>query len=325
MKKLLAVLFTLLLALSVFANGTKEDAAANYPNQTVEATVGWSAGGGGDIVFRALAQVFPKYANGQTMVIKNVPGASGVTGAIEFLDASKDGYSIMHWNNASMNATHLTKVPVTGADTFTPVAQIVASYNYLVVPKDSKYKNLQDFVADIKANPGKVTIANAGVNGGNHMAALLFEDAIKGEVKHVAYSGGGPAITGLLGGEVDATMANAPEGITNVENGQLRILAVFSDNRYTAFPDVPTAKESGVNLVLPQWRVVVCPPGTPEAVVNKLASIIEKAVQDPQFVDAMTSQSVEVVYKNPKQTAEFLKAEDKAISDLINKLGLAAK
>ncbi len=321
MKKVIAVLFALLMVASVFANGAKESSSA-YPTKTVEATVGWSAGGGGDIVFRALAQVFPKYANGQTMIIKNVPGASGITGAIEFMDASNDGYSIMHWNNASLNATHLTNTPVTGADTFTPVSQIVASYNYLVVPANSPYKTLGDFVAAVKANPGKITIGNAGVNGGNHMAAILFENAIGGNVNHVAYSGGGPAINGALAGEVDAVMANAPEGIVNVENGQLKILAVFADERYSSFPEVPTAKEAGVDLVLPQWRVVVCPPNTPANVVNQLAAIIEKAVADPEFIKQMESQSVEVVYKNPADTAKFLKEQDKIYADLIKSMGL---
>ncbi|MCF0262207.1 MAG: tripartite tricarboxylate transporter substrate binding protein [Sphaerochaetaceae bacterium] len=314
MKKSLVILLVAVVALaSVFAQAAVED---NFPSKTVEATVGWSAGGGGDIVFRAMASVFPKYANNQPMVIKNINGASGITGAIEFLEASKDGYSIMHWNNASLSKTHLSETPVTGADTFVPVCQIVASYNYLVVPADSKYQTLQDFIDDVLANPDKITVGNAGAQGGNHLAALLFEKEIGAKFVHVPFSGGGPAITGLLSGQVDAVMANAPEGITNVQNGQLRILAVFAENRYSAFPEVPTGIECGVNCVLPQWRVVVCPPDTPAAVVEKLAAIIKQCVEDPEFVSAMESQSVEVVYKNPAETAKFLHDEDARYAEL---------
>lgn len=317
MKKILMVLFVLFASATfIFAQGGTDSAA--FPSKTVEATVGWAAGGGGDVVFRALASVFPKYANGQPMVIKNVEGASGITGAIEFLNASKDGYSIMHWNNASLTKTHLSDVPVTGADTFVPVCQVVASYNYIVVREDSKYQTLQELIDDAKANPETITIGNAGAQGGNHMAALLFEDATGTSFVHVPFSGGGPAITGLLSGQVDCVMANAPEGISNVENGQLRILAVFAAERYSAFPDVPTGIEEGVNLELPQWRVVVCPPETPADVVDKLAAIFKQCVEDPEFIEAMESQCVEVVYKDPAATDAFLHEEDARYEELVN-------
>ncbi|MGN0906092.1 MAG: tripartite tricarboxylate transporter substrate binding protein [Bullifex sp.] len=319
MKKcLVTLLMVMLLASSIFAQGASE--ASAYPSKTVEATVGWAAGGGGDIVFRALADVFPKYANGQTMVIKNVAGASGITGAVEFLDASADGYSIMHWNNATMAKTHLSDTVITGADTFRTVCQVVSSYNYLVVRADSKYQSLQEFIADAKANPGVITCGNAGANGGNHLAALIFQNETGLNLTHVPYSGGGPAITGLLAGEVDCVMANAPEGIANVQNGQLRILAVFSDNRYTAFPEVPTGKECGVDCVLPQWRTVVVPKDTPDEIVNKLADIIKQCTEDPAFIDAMTSLSVEVTYKGPSDAAAFMKSEDARFAELAKTL-----
>lgn len=319
MKKFLVVLLAIaLVTTSLFAQGASE--ASSYPSKTVEATVGWSAGGGGDIVFRALAEVFPKYANGQTMVIKNVAGASGITGAVEFLDAPADGYAIMHWNNATMAKTHLSDTPITGADTFKTVCQIVSSYNYIVVKADSKYQTLNDLISDVKANPKTVTCGNAGAQGGNHLAALLFEQATGIEMVHVPYSGGGPAITGLLAGEVDCVMANAPEGITNVENGQLRILAVFSENRYSSFPEVPTAKEEGVDCVLPQWRTVVVPKDTPDAIVEKLAAIIKSCCEDSTFIDKMTSLSVEVTYKNPTDATAFMKSEDARFAELAKTL-----
>ncbi len=319
MKKALTIMLVVAVSMvALFAQGAAE--TSNYPTKTVEATVGWSAGGGGDIVFRALAEVFPKYANGQTMVIKNVPGASGVTGAIEFLDASADGYSIMHWNNATMAKTHLSSTPITGADTFKTVCQVVSSYNYIVVKADSKYKTLGDLIADVKANPGKITCGNAGAQGGNHLAALLFEQATGLSFVHVPYSGGGPAITGLLAGEVDCVMANAPEGIANVENGQLRILAVFSENRYSSFPEVPTAKEEGIDCILPQWRTVVVPKDTPDSVVEKLASIIKQCCEDKTFADKMASLSVEVTYKGPADATAFMKSEDARFAELAKTL-----
>ena len=318
MRKLTTVLLIAVLALScVFAQAAAE--ANDFPSKTVEAMVGWNAGGGGDIVFRKLADVFPKYANGQTMVIKNVGGASGITGAVEFLDAAADGYNVMHWNNATVGAINLTpNTGLTGADTFRTVCQVVASYNYLVVRADSQWNNLNDVIDAMKKNPGKVTIGNAGNKGGNHLAALRFEKAVDVEVKHVAYSGGGPAINGLLAGEVDCVMANAPEGIANVQNGQLKILAMFSEKRYTieSMKDVPTGIEQGVDLVLPQWRTVVCPKDTPDAIVEKLASIYEQCCKDPEFVDAMTNLSVEVVFKGPAAADKFTHDEDVKFAEI---------
>lgn len=317
-KALVLALIAITMIVPVFAQGVAE---ATFPSRTVEATVGWNPCGGGDIVFRALAQVFPKYANGQTMIIKNVAGASGITGAVEFLEASNDGYSIMHWNNASLTKTHLSEVPVTGADTFVPVSQIVSSYNYILVGKDAKWQTLEEFIADAKANPGVITMGNAGAQGGNHMAALLFEDAAEAQFTHVPFSGGGPAVTGLLSGQVDCVMANAPEGIANVENGQLRILAVFAEERYSAFPDVPTGIESGCDIVLPQWRVVVCPPETPADVVAKLDAIIKQCIEDPEFKEIMDSQCVEVTYKNPADTDKFLHEQDEMYKALVAEKG----
>lgn len=319
MKKTLSIILIATIALvSVFAQSSAE--TADFPSKTVEAMVGWNAGGGGDIVFRALAEVFPKYANGQSMVIKNVGGASGITGAVEFLDAEPNGYNIMHWNNATMAKTHLSETVITGADSFKAVCQVVSSYNYLVVRADSKYQTLNDFIADVKANPGKITCGNAGAQGGNHLAALLFEKEAKLSLVHVPFSGGGPAITGLLAGEVDCVMANAPEGITNVQNGQLRILAVFSDNRYASFPDVPTAKECGVKIVLPQWRTVVCPKDTPDALVKRLAEIFKQCCEDPQFIKAMESQSVEVTYKGTYEADHFMHEQDLKFAELAKTL-----
>ena len=314
MKKTLALVVVLALVfVCVFAQGAL---AADFPSKTVEAMVGWGAGGGGAIVFRALAEVFPTYANGQQMIIKNVAGAAGLTGAIEFLDAAPDGYNIMHWNNATMAKCHLSDTVITGADTFKTVCQVVSSYNYLVVREDSKYQTIQEFLDDALANPGVITCGNAGAQGGNHLAALLFEKATGVEMVHVPYGGGGPAITGLLAGEVDCVMANAPEGIANVESGQLRILAVFSNERYTSFPDIPTGLESGIDCVLPQWRTVVVPIDTPDEIVEQLAEIFRQCCEDPAFVQAMTDLSVEVTYKGPAEATEFMHEEDARFAEL---------
>lgn len=299
-----------------------ETAMSDFPNKPVEATVQWKAGGGGDLVYRALADVFPDHANGQSMVIKNVEGASGVTGSTEFLDAVADGYQIMHVNTAHVSKMHMSVVPY-DIDSFEPVCQIVESANYLLVSADAKWDTLEEFVEDALANPGTVTIANSGVGGGNHLAALLFEQAIDGEFSHIAYDGGSAAITGILSGEVDSFMGNSPEGMTNVDAGQLKILATFGANRLASYPDVPTAQECGLDdLVIEQWRGVVVPKGTPENVIQRLDDIIKECVEDEAYVETMESLGAIASYKNTEDFKAYMQSENSRFETLIKDRGL---
>ncbi len=309
------VLFCLVCASLVFAGGGTEKKSA-FPDKPVEAVVAWAAGGGADLVFRALGAVFPKYANGQPLVIKNVPGAAGVPGITEFMKAKPDGYSVMHWNVAHVIKTHMSNVPFT-ATTFTPVIQLVVASNYINVRPDAKWKTLSDLIADAKANPGKISMGNAGPGGGNHMAALLLEDKTGASFLHVPFQGGGPSVTGLLSGQVETAMNIAPEGISNAQAGQLRILAVFGEKRFDTFPNVPTAKEQGVDLVLDQWRGVVAPPNTPPEIVAQLHDIFKKCMEDPEFIKKMQELNAIPAYKNGKEFGEIVASEDVRYEKLI--------
>jgi tripartite-type tricarboxylate transporter receptor subunit TctC len=296
--------------LIVLSAATSALAQQKFPVKPVEATVAWAAGGGADLVFRAMAAVFPKYANGQPMVIKNVPGAAGVPGIAEFMRAKPDGYSILHWNTAHVVKTHMSKVPFT-ATSFTPVIRLVSAYNYLNVKADAPWKTLGEFIAEAKKNPGNVSIGNAGPGGGNHMAALLFEDAAKVKFLHVPFQGGGPSVIGVMSGQAQSAMNVAPEGIANAQAGQLRILAVFGDKRLENFPNVPTAAEQGIHLALDQWRGAVAPPNTPPNVVAALHDIFKQVIEDPEFVAKMKELSTQVSYADSRAFGELIKAEDK--------------
>jgi tripartite-type tricarboxylate transporter receptor subunit TctC len=290
-------------------------AQQKFPTKPVEATVAWAAGGGADLVFRAMAAVFPKYANGQPLVVKNVPGAAGVPGITEFMRARPDGYSILHWNTAHVVKVHMSKVAFT-ATTFTPVIKLVSAYNYLNVKADAPWKSLGEFLSEARKNPGKVSVGNAGPGGGNHMAALLLEEAAKVKFLHVPFQGGGPSVIGLMSGQVQSAMNIAPEGIANAQAGQLRILAVFGQKRLENFPDVATGIEQGVPLSLDQWRGVVAPPNTPPDVVAALHDILKKVIEDPEFVSKMRELSTQVAYADPRTFGEVIKTEDKRYEKL---------
>ncbi len=308
MRKVLLVLMVMVAATSlVFAQGTTES-IDKFPSKPVTAVVGWAAGGGADIVFRAIAEVFPKYANGQPLVIQNQGAAAGVPAITEFMKATPDGYTTLHWNVAHVIKTHMNKVPFTGTE-FDPVLQVVASYNYLVVNANAKWNTLEEFIADAKSRPEGISMGNAGAGGGNHMAALLFEEASGTKYIHVPFSGGGPAITGLMSGQCDAVMANAPEGIANVQAGQLKILAVFSDKKLDSIP-ASTAIAQNVNLVLEQWRGVVVPKGTPPAIIAKLENIFRQCIEDPIYIKKMQELGSIPVYKSGADFGKLVASDD---------------
>lgn len=301
--------------IAVLCTAISASAQQKFPTKPVEAVVAWAPGGGADLVFRAMAALFPKYANGQPLVVKNVPGAAGVPGITEFMRAKPDGYSIMHWNTAHVVKTHMSKVPFT-ATSFTPIIRLVSAYNYLNVKADAPWKTLGEFLAEAKKNPGNVSVGNASPGGGNHMAALLLEDAAKVKFLHVPFTGGGPSVVGLMSGQVQSAMNIAPEGISNVQAGQLRILAVFGPKRLANFPNVPTGIEQGVQLSLDQWRGAVAPPDTPPDIVAALHDILKKVIEDPEFVAKMNELSTEVSYADGKTFGEDIKNEDKRYEKL---------
>ena len=319
MKKVLSFVLTLTLLVCACAS-----ALAAYPEKAVEATVPWAAGGGGDLAFRAFGDVFQKIT-GQPLVIKNVAGASGVTGVMEFKEtAIGDGYQILHWSNAHTSKIHMSVVDY-DVDSFKHVAQIVESANYLLVQKDAKWNTIEEFVDDVLANPGMITMANAGVGGGNHIAALLFEEAIGGELAHITYDGGSASVTGLLAGEVDAAMCNTPEGMSNVDAGQLKILCSFASKHFKDYPDVPLAIESSnealKDLVIEQWRGVAVPIDTPDEIVAELADIIEKVVADEDFIAKCDTLSIVARFRDTEEYTAFVNEENARFENLIKTKG----
>ena len=317
MKRFIAVFLVFACSAALLmAAGEQEAAKPAFPERPVEAVVAWAAGGGADLVFRAMAAVFPKYANGQPLVIKNVPGAAGVPGIAEFKQARPDGYTVLHWNVAHVIKTHMSEVPFTATE-FTPVIKLVEANNYLNVRADAPWKTLGEFLDEARANPGQLSVGNAGPGGGNHMAALLLEQATGVKFLHVPFQGGGPSVTGLLAGDVMSAMNIAPEGISNVQAGQLRILAVFGTKRFDTFPDVPTAAEQGVALDLPQWRGVVAPPNTPEPIVRQLHDIFKKCIEDPEFVAKMKELNTTPSYGSAQEFGALVAADDARYEKLI--------
>lgn len=299
-------------------------AAATFPTREVEIIVPWAAGGATDMLFRALTTVFPKHANGQPLVIKNIPGGGAVPGVVEFLKGKPDGYTLLGTATPIVTKMHMSEVPF-DLDSFAPVIMMVENPCMFMVPADSPYQDLKDFVAAAKGNPGEISVGNGGAGGGTHLVALAFEHAVGAEFLHVPFGGGGPSVTAVVGGHIDATNVSAPEGVANVEAGQLRILGIFGDERLEKFPDVPTASEQGFDFALAMWRGVAAPAGTSEEMVQTLHDIFLACIEDPEFLAKADEMGVRVVHKGPAEFAAYMEAEGKVYEDLIKSKGLGDK
>jgi tripartite-type tricarboxylate transporter receptor subunit TctC len=319
MKKILTVSIILLILAGslLFAEGRKEASSAKFPERPVTAHVPWGVGGGSDIVFRTVGEMFTKHSGGQPQLIKNVPGAAGAVGIVEYMKLAKpDGYDVMTWAGAQTIKTHVSKVDYSVAD-FKPVIRLISNYTYILVQNSSPFKNLKDFVDYAKANPGKVNMGHAGTGGGAHLSCILFNAAAGIEVTYVPFGGGGPAAAGLLAGQTMVSMNIPPEGLSNVEAGQLRALANLSPKRLAQLPNVPTAKEQGFDVVYFQSRGLVTHKDTPDDIVQKLHDIYKKALEEESVKKKFYDMVTEVTYAGPAEYGKELIEEDKLFERII--------
>lgn len=323
MKKVLTILLMALLVMSMaWSQGVKEDPLAKYPEKTITLIVPWGVGGASDLLMRAIANVFPKYANGQQMIIKNVNAAASVQGVVEYTGLRPDGYSLLFWATAQSIKTQMTPTPYEALD-YRPIFAAVNDSPYILVRSDSPFKTLQDLIDYAKANPGKLTMGNSGTGGGNHLAALQFEIAAGIKVNHIPYGGGAQSAQATLAGEIDCSMNVPAEGLTNVSAGQLRQLAVLSRDTMPTFPNTPTAKEQGVDAVNEQARGIVIHRNAPAGIAEKLEGIFKQCVDDPDFIAQLETLQMNRQWLTGSEYEELIKTEIELYKGIIqaNKLG----
>ena len=302
MKRILAGL-TLGLALAGHAHA--------WPTKPVTVIVPFPAGGSTDTLARAIG---PKLNEklGQPFVVENKPGATGTIGAAQVKRAPPDGHTILVTSLGPLViAPHLIKTP--GYDPnkdFDLVTVAVQAPNVLVVPAASPFTSVADVIAKQKAQPGKVSFSSSGNGSSDHLTAELFWQQTGSEGLHVPYKGGAPAISDLLGGQVEASFQNINAIIEHVNAGKLRALAITSQKRSPLLPNVPTLAEAGVKGVdVYSWQAVVAPKGLPADVRTKLHAAVVAALNDPDVRKRFTSLGFEVVANTPEQFATFQQGE----------------
>jgi tripartite-type tricarboxylate transporter receptor subunit TctC len=307
---LLGVLFSCLVLSPV--------AAADFPTKEVQILIPWAAGGATDLIFRALAASSGKYL-GKAVVVVNRPGGGGAVGYTEGMQAKPDGYTLV------TAVTPLTILPHQVSTSFTyknfePIINVVDDPSMFQVRADSPWKTLKEFLDYAKKNPGAITVGNAGAGGGVHLVALAFERAGGVKFNHIPFAGGGPAVTAILGAHVNAVSVSPPEGISHVQAGKLRIIALFSAKRMEAFPNVPTVSEQGINFVMGMWRGLAAPKGTPPDVLKKLHDAFKQGMEDPAFLKAAKDMTVNLAYLGPEDLGKLMAEHHEVYGKLVQEI-----
>lgn len=316
------VVCLVLFALISFVLGFSESQTQEvYPSREIELMIPWSVGGATDIVFRTFISVLPKYLK-VPVIIVNRPGGGAVPGYAEAMKKKPDGYYILAWITASITKTHMSVTPY-DYQTFDPIINVVNAPCWILVPKDSPFQTLDDLVEAARKKPGYVNLGNAGAGGGTHMIALAFEKAAGIKLNHVPYKGGGPAIVGVVGAHVDALNVSPPEGIAQLEAGELRCLAIFSEKRLNEFPDYPTAIEQGIDFTLSQWRGLAAPKGTDPAKIKVIHDAFKATMEDPDFLKLAGRAGILLEYRGTEEFTKWVEEQDEFYKDLIitSKLG----
>jgi tripartite-type tricarboxylate transporter receptor subunit TctC len=308
MKKLLtslAVAVTLGLAA---ASGAQAQA---WPNKPVTLVVPFPAGGSTDAIARAVG---PKLQEklGATFIVDNKAGAGGTVGAGNVKRAAPDGYTFLVTSLGPLViGPHLIKgVTYDPLKDFDYITVAVQAPNVLTVPAGSPHKSLADVIAFHKANPGKMSFASAGNGTSDHLTAELFWQMTGTTGLHIPYKGGAPAMSDLLGGQVDATFANINTVLTNIKAGKLRALAITSSKRSPLLPDVPTMEESGIKgVTVYSWQAFAAPKGLPADIKAKLHDALVAAINDASVKPKLLELGFEIVGNTPEQFTAFQAAE----------------
>lgn len=284
-KRLFASLSLILLGVASIEFSTAQ-AQDDYPNNTITIVVPFSAGGPTDTVTRLVAEAMSKNL-GQQIIVENVGGAGGTLGAARVAKAEPDGYTLLlHHIGMATSATLYRKLPYDPKSAFAPVGLVTEVPMVLVSKKDFPPKDLAELITYVKEHKDEVTYANAGVGAASHLCGMLFMQAIETPLTTVPYKGTGPAMTDLIGGQVDFMCDQTTNTTNQIKAGEVKAYGVFTDERVAALPDVPTMKEGGLEgLSFGIWHGLYAPAGTPEPVINKLSEALKVALTDQTVID----------------------------------------
>jgi tripartite-type tricarboxylate transporter receptor subunit TctC len=305
---------------------TMPAASAGYPERVVKIVVPFAPGGGTDVIARTLAQEMAKDL-GQSVIIENKPGAGTIIGTQAVATSEPDGYTLLMGTFANaVNPGLYAKLSYDQHRDLAPVALVARSFNIVVVNPKSEIKSIADLIAAAKAEPDKLSYGTYGTGTSAHLAGELFKHLAKVNLTTVPYKGAAPAITDLIGGQIQVMFTTVASAASLIEAGQLRALAVTSAERSPAFPDLPTVSEAGVpGYDAEAWYGLFAPARTPADIIARLNQSAAIAVRSEAFKMLVKNEGLIMVASPPDELDRYLRAEEDRWRKVIQDAGIKAE
>lgn len=299
-------------------------AVAQYPQKPIRLVVPYAAGGGTDSIARLLGEKLGARL-GQPIVVENKGGANGTIGSDAVAKSPADGYTLLlaGLGPLAVNPTLVQKMPYEPTKAFAPIVKVSSAAMVLVTGSQGSSDGLKDLVANARKKPGQLNVANAGEGSPQHICAALFARSAGITLNHIPYKGAAPAITDLLGGNVDALCDNVGTVRPFIQSGKVKALAVSTRKRAEALPQVPTFEEQGLSGIdFSLWFMLVAPLGTPADVVTRLNSELNTILKQPDVVQKLHENASEPAGGSVAAANEFLNKENRAWPELVRAIGL---
>lgn len=298
-------------------------ASASYPDRTIRIVVPLAPGGGTDLISRTLAQEMAKDL-GASVIVENKPGAGTIIGSQAVATSEPDGYTLLMGTFANaVNPSLNVKLPYDPHKDFAPVALIARSFNIVVVNSNSAIKSIGDLIAAAKAEPNKLSYGTYGNGTSAHLAGELFKSLAKVNLTTVPYKGSAPAITDLIGGQIQVMFTTVASAASLIAGGQLRALAVTSAERSPAFPQLPTVAEAGVpGYVVESWYGLFAPARMPADIIDRLNRSAALAVQSEAFKMLSVNEGLVMVARPPQELDRYVRGEEERWRKVIQDAGI---
>jgi tripartite-type tricarboxylate transporter receptor subunit TctC len=301
-------------------------AFAQYPNKPITTIVGFEPGGGTDTTARIVGPALGEQV-GQQIVVENRAGAGGNIAVDIVARAAPDGYTIVLANVGALTVNpHIMKTAYDPLKDLVPISMAAVFANVLVVQPNLNVNSVADYIKLAKEKAGGVTYASSGVGGAGHLAGELLHVMAKIDIVHVPYKGGGPAMQGFLGGQVDSFFATPVSSISQIRAGKAKAIATTGSRRAALMPDVPTIAESGFpGYEALNWYGYLAPKGTPKEIVDRLHKEIAKALANPKVVEQMNKTGVEPLAMTPEEFGAYIKREFDTWGKVVKDAGIKAQ
>ena len=310
MKILTQTFKTLALCAGMALCGFGAQAQGVYPEKSIRMVVPYNAGGGTDVLARAIAVGAGKILK-QTIVVDNKPGASGMIGSDFVAKAAPDGYTILMTaaDTHSINPHVYPKIAYDALKDFAPIAQVGLLPYALVVNPKVPAKNIHEFIALAKSQPGKLTYASWGVGSSSQVAMEMLKVSSGLDILHVPFTGAAPAMTAVLAGQVDAMFVPLSLAVPNAEAGKVVVMGLGAPARFVGAPNMPTLAEQGIKVYTSPWISILGPAKMPKVAIDAIYSAVNEAVKDPQISDLMIKGGLQLEVLNPEQFGKVLVSE----------------